>query len=388
VLAPIDLVRRVDGHDVLLPLCTERLARFLQRRAGRGVALSEGEAVTVVVSVLRGTADVLARHPFASGEWWLTDTGKPVFVHGEGPDALMAADLCLAGLGSALPEVADLRARMGSGGAADAVAAGADLAHPRALSAALPELEHALFARSAPEALATTDLTPARARAVGASGEPDDVLAHTGRRRWSSLTRLVDSDLREVVAVGWDALRETRRRRVRARADAAATGGRGRRIAIAAGGAALVAVAVAMLWPSGGSAGAPGAEAGASPTGAAVRGAGISSPGASAPSASPAVQAARSGPTSAIRAMLVLRAACPDDACRDGFLEQPGHRLPAGAVDDAAASVALLDEYGGAAVVRMTSASASGSGRSQLVVVVKSNEKWLVRDVTDAADQP
>ena len=38
---PVDILRRQDGHDVLLPVCTERLEDFLHRRAG-GAELAVG----------------------------------------------------------------------------------------------------------------------------------------------------------------------------------------------------------------------------------------------------------------------------------------------------------------------------------------------------------
>ena len=43
---PLDVLRRSDGHDILLPVCTERLSDFLDRRSGE---LSTGEGVTVAV---------------------------------------------------------------------------------------------------------------------------------------------------------------------------------------------------------------------------------------------------------------------------------------------------------------------------------------------------
>jgi len=90
-----------------------------------------------------------------------------------------------------------------------------------------------------------------------------------------------------------------------------------------------------------------------------------------------------------VQALLAARIACGhDDQCRSALQEDPGAQLPAGAIDNPAASVTLLDDFGGAAVLRVTAAELSGRGRSQLVVAVRTDEKWLIRDVTDAADQP
>jgi hypothetical protein len=99
VLGPDDVHRRRDGHDVALPLCTETLDALLERRAAASDALSGGEVVTLVVSIMRGI-DELRRtvrggvHE-AHGRWWLSDTGRPVFVGGEGPAATTEAERLL-----------------------------------------------------------------------------------------------------------------------------------------------------------------------------------------------------------------------------------------------------------------------------------------------------
>ena len=54
ILGPIDLLRRTDGHDVLLPVCTELLSEFLDRHPD----LTAGEGVTVAVSLLRGVGEI------------------------------------------------------------------------------------------------------------------------------------------------------------------------------------------------------------------------------------------------------------------------------------------------------------------------------------------
>ncbi|MBT8797175.1 hypothetical protein J0P97_03685 [Microbacterium flavum] len=60
--------------------------------------------------------------------------------------------------------------------------------------------------------------------------------------------------------------------------------------------------------------------------------------------------------------------------------------MPNGVVSSgtAAATATLLDEYGGVAVLRIEE-----SGRPpQILVLVTSDGKWLIRDVYDVADQP
>lgn len=89
VAAPVDLVRREHGHDVLLPWCTERVAGFLGRRESAGEPLSPGECSTLLVSLLRALSELGSDdHGAASrGTWWLTDDGRPMFVIGEGDEA-------------------------------------------------------------------------------------------------------------------------------------------------------------------------------------------------------------------------------------------------------------------------------------------------------------
>jgi hypothetical protein len=54
--------------------------------------------------------------------------------------------------------------------------------------------------------------------------------------------------------------------------------------------------------------------------------------------------------------------------------------------------VSLVDEYGDVAVVRVSPASsgatASSSSGERMLVLVRPEEKWLVRDAYDVADQP
>ena len=74
VLAPVDILRRQGGHDVLLPVCTERLEDFL-RAAPAAPSWQSGEAVTLAVSLLRGIGELSATAAAARGVWWLTEAG-------------------------------------------------------------------------------------------------------------------------------------------------------------------------------------------------------------------------------------------------------------------------------------------------------------------------
>ena len=61
--------------------------------------------------------------------------------------------------------------------------------------------------------------------------------------------------------------------------------------------------------------------------------------------------------------------------------------FPGGVVDLAAAerTVTLLDEFGGAAVLRVEASAAPAA--PQLVVIVRAGDRWLLRDVYDVAEQ-
>ena len=92
VAAPLDIVRRSDGHDVLLPWCTERVSSFFGRRAAAEAALTSGETTTLVASILRGLGELTrGEGQEETGEWWLTDDGRPTFVIGAGETARAAA---------------------------------------------------------------------------------------------------------------------------------------------------------------------------------------------------------------------------------------------------------------------------------------------------------
>ncbi|MBQ3358649.1 MAG: hypothetical protein IJG47_07095, partial [Microbacterium sp.] len=72
VAAPLDVVRRRDGHDVLLPWCTERVTSLLARRHVVDEHLSLGECSTLVASVLRGIDELGEPGARESGTWWVT----------------------------------------------------------------------------------------------------------------------------------------------------------------------------------------------------------------------------------------------------------------------------------------------------------------------------
>lgn len=376
VLAPIDILRRPDGHDVLLPVCTERLDEFLRRRAG-GAELCAGEAVTVAVSLLRAIAELSAPGSSVSGTWWLTQAGRPVFATESGDAALVDQTVVhlqeiaagVPGLSAALVDAAEM------------------VAGPRLRARDIERAEAAIFAVAEPLALATTTFGPKRARTRTTHDRADAERAEPAPSSWALvLGRSLDADWADLVSrmttCVWRALRAPRERR--------------RRPWVLAGGIAAVVLIGGLLWPSGG--------AGPATAESQVEGAATPSE-ASAPSPdrdtpdraevesentpADAVSPAASTDLSVIAAdLLTARTACGEEpACLTQVLESPDALFPAGVIDFPAGdrTVTMLDEFGGAAVLR---AEASGADAApQLVVIVRTDQNWLLRDVYDVPEQ-
>jgi hypothetical protein len=377
VVAPIDLVRRPDGHDVALPVIAERLDDFLRRRSV-GAPLSDGECVTLAVSVLRGCAQV-AGHPEVTGEWWLDADGMPLLATDASERGAFAA---AAELLRAVP--ADRRLR----GAWDAAIAA--ITADRVTAVELEDAEDALFAAADAEPLLTTTLSPRRAAEVRAEqllaapvDEPPE------RSAWQRLLGHADSDLADTVSRATTAV--WRRWRTR-------TGSRRAPLLVGGAAAAIVLVGGA-LWPSAGGvatgqhAAPTGAQSAGPPAGRAPTTSGDGASGAADDGGSPPAadgETARATALDAVTATLLdRRAGCGDDqACLAGVLSDPGAELPPGAIDLPAPDrvVTLLDDFGGVAVLRVDAVDGSVAG--QLLVVTRRNGEWLLRDVQDVAQQP
>ncbi len=374
VLAPVDIVRRSDGHDVLLPVCAERLADFLDRRGG--LDLSAGEGVTLAVSLLRGVAE-LSTDAGARGTWWLTDAGRPVFATDTSSSGVhdVTADL-LRRIALDVPALAEVLT-----GAVEALADGRR-------GRVLERAEAALFAVAEPTALATTTFGPKRVRDRSVlESDPLGVGSPPERGPWPlALFRHLDAEWADVVSRAttgvWRAVRTPRPGR--------------RRPWLVAGGLACVIIVGGLLWPTG-------------RTGTATAEPSTPSPAASSepspthtdapPDAEDAVgdvggagaSAAEGAPpdlVSVTGALLTARAACEaEPSCLAGVLETPSSEFPPGVADftEAERSVALLDEFGGAAVLRVEPVGRAGA--PQLVVVVQIDGRWLLRDVYDIAEQ-
>ena len=375
LLGPVDILRRADGHDVLLPVCTERLEEFLARRAG-GAQLTAGECVTVAVSLLRATAELTAAESRVSGTWWLTEAGKPVLATetGQAPHEGQTAEH-LRHLAEQAPVLA-----------AALLDAAAVVAEPRHRTRELERAEAAIFAVADPLALATTTFGPklARDRSI-ADARPGPVDAEPAPPSWVvSLSRHVDADWADLVSrttTGvWRALRAPRTGR--------------RRPWLLAGGIAGVVLVGGLMWPTGG-AGPATAEVPVGPTATPTPSPASAPAGQSGTRTGPGEKTASDPPVdastdlAAITAdLLTARSACgQEESCLGKVQESGGARFPSGVVDLPAdeRTVALLDEFGGAAVLR---AEASGSDATpQLVVIVRTDERWLLRDVYDVPKQ-
>lgn len=447
VAAPFDVVRRRDGHDVLLPWCTERISVFLGRREAVAEPLSAGEVSTLVGSLLRGL-DELRRSPTGSetGEWWLSDQGRPLFVIGAGDDARARA----AKLVDALHRTAVDRmlARL-LAGIRDGLRKDSD--RPGAPQRQLHLWEAELLAIASPRPLRRDSHAPERVRDIemvrSLRAEPigsrrDARAAARGshaRERWSVLRRVILSAAASLQGL-WRAVA----RRMRRDAPAAQAAGndrhdevaparsadsegegavgassRSRRRFLVAGGAAAVILVGGLLWPGGATDDAPAADGSDAVPEATITATAVDSEGESAaesatpsesgsqegippqttPSA-PTGKTTEEGPVQAASRLSSSMRDCAesgDEACHDALI--PGstavHDLLSsgslGAVG-AESEFTLVDEYGDVAVVRITPVGGADDEapppREQLLVLVREEDEWLVRDAYDVADQP
>jgi len=363
VVVPTDIRRSVEGHDAVFPLFVERLMTFLTRR---GPLLSDGERVTIAVSVLRGLReldDAGVTSP-GSGSWWLTDDGRPGFALTGDPatSAERASADVLTELGKGEGGLSSLVERTVA-----SVAGGVDERTAR-------RLEDEWFDAASPEALVTVGFGPRSAAAaiaparadvtadLAASEEPD------GAGVLVNLGRYVDGGLAETIGATVERVRRTM------------TGARSRRSTLLfAGAAAGAVVAIGLLWPVGAEepATAP-VDQGATPASTAT----------TSPVPAAAVGVAANDDLAVVTAALLeARIRCDDDPeCLAGVYWSPITSVPPGAVDlDASVrDVEVLDDFGGVAVLRVSGPEAP----DQVVVIARRDDSWLLRDVHDVAQQP
>lgn len=380
LLAPRDIVRTPSGHAALFPLCAERLIDVVRRRADDRDPLSAGEALTVAVSVLRGHLDAETVSGSAEGSWWLTDDGRPVLA------------LRSTGVSESAEILRLLAARFPSWGEVfgDVLAA---LGRERLSDRDAGSLEERMFALAQPQPLriratrgspAMRDADPGvsarpvatrmgtRAAARAAAGEAP------GQGLLRRISTLMDRDLGDAVSKAttgvWRAARERGPR------------SRRRGLVIAAGASAVV-LAIGLSWPSD-----------TEPPSAAEPVATVSQTAPSAPlpqpsdaaSTAPAAAAAATDLVALTDGLLTSRAACGSDPqCLESVMADPVRALPPGPSDlpSSARTVTFLDDLGGAAVLRVDG-HATAEAASQLVIIVKIGERWLIRDIHDAGATP
>ncbi|WP_349427492.1 hypothetical protein [Microbacterium sp. LWS13-1.2] len=374
VLAPLDIRRRPDGHDVALPVCVERLEEFVGRRAAR-MPLSTGEAVTLGVSVLRGCAQI-AGSPQMTGDWWLDGAGRPVLATDSSPRPAREA------AAAALERVSvEASAQRTWRTAVNAVTA--ERISVRELEAA----EEALFAIATPEPLSTVSLSP---RSAVEGGVRRQEPAHAGvalqdepapPSMWQSLVAGVDNDFADTVSRATTAAWRRLRRSERVGKPAS------RRAPWLVGGAVAAAVlAGGALWPTAGGVATENPTDVVTPTPSGTERASDDTP--TSPGDAPTDAGSPADLAQVAGALLDARLACGNASDCLASVVVDAVSLPGGTVDLPATerTLTLLDDFGDIAVLRVD--AADGTRPSQMIVILRRDEKWLLRDVSDVAQQP
>jgi hypothetical protein len=376
LLAPLEIERSREGHRVALAHCTARLS-------ARTAGATPGAMVTIAVSILRAAGEATELGA-VKGSWWVTDEERPVLVLlGDRPWRTSAAELLDELIAQASGDMAAaLTAVRDAVDPADARMAGATRFSARAQSA-----EDRLFELAEAEALCAADASTAPRRAAVGPPDEEDPAAFLPTLR-ATAQRLLDPSLVERLRrmIPSPGQREPR------------SSGRRVRPALVGALAAAAVVAGGLLWPAS-DAGSHAdvvdadmtAPARASPAAtdpaadaSSVAAEGDGAAGATGPAvAASAAPSAADDPVDAAGAVLDLLAGCASP-CADAQ-EDPTRTFPPGVATSAATrTLTLLDEYGGVAAVRVDAPEQP----SQIVVIVRMDEKWLVRDIYDVADQP
>ncbi|MDE0545456.1 hypothetical protein [Microbacterium sp. C7(2022)] len=374
LMGALDVARRPDGHDAILPACSERVTEFIARRRSAGADLSDGERVTLAISVLRAAAELSDAAKDSAGpiqqpqgEWWITDDGKPLLATAVGSQG--AFDAC--------NEVLTLIAHQHD----HRWARGTEAVSPATRPYEFEEREAQVFAIANPCALASSPLTPVN---YAADAPPDAPAPAAHRAPPDPPTSLLHRFLRHIDNDVADAV--SRATTAVWRAGARPTARRAGAPWLVAAVVALVIVGVGWLWPEP----APLAQA----------------EGLDEPTVEPAVDhvdadastGSKASPSGAdpgtdlvAEAEALVRAflACEEDErCRDAVSTRQGLAIPRGSTltGSAREDLVVVDDFGGVAVLR---ADAAGDDQAaQIVVIERTDEKWLLRDVYDAAQQP
>jgi len=362
LLAPIDVLRRGDGHDAVISDLREPCSRTVGVRDEGDAGWMRGEAVTCVVSMLRGVSEAAARDLEGDetvGGWWITVDGRPVFAFAQGATE-----------GSPIVEATiDLLKRIQSACDDRVIARVIDdaldaVGRPSTLMRRAEEIEEALFEAAAPQPIAASAVKrPARRvpRAIDVAEETDGGMIAKIR---DAVERHLDARVGEAVSGvlrsigGW-------RKRDGMQAGRQAVPEKkhhGRALVIGLAAASVV-LAAGMLWPA-----EEGSTAETPPV--PTRSATVSP----SPSATLTPAAMTTDPVEAASAVLAEWASCEADCDVALGIER------AGAVAAADPSIAIVDDYG--EVVLLT-VRAEGEN-DQLLVLERGRERWRVRDVFDA----
>lgn len=365
LLSPLDVVRRPDGHDALLPVC-RRLDRMLSDRVSAGERLPAGEAVTLALSLLRGLREA-GDHARLSGSWWVDAGGRPVLAIGDGAgeaDARTATRRCLE-LSGASP--------------ADPVWAPvfADLERTRSSAREIRAVEDGLFAIAEPQPLSHPGTAPRPMTSVRPERDTAGIVEDASPRMLASWARFLDADLADLFS-RWttEVWRRTRLPQ------------RSRRLPVVLAGVTGAGVlAAGLLWPAAGAA--TSGDAPAATTDTVASDAPADAPRESAPVTSPTPDGATGAADmpSTADSLIQSRLTCAvDPSCLSGVVLDPSTVFPSGAIDAPSTErrITLLDDLGGVAVLRL---DVDGHA-PQLVVLALRDGKWLLRDVHDVPQQP
>ncbi len=411
VCGVIDLRRRVDGQDALLPWCTQRVETFIGRRRIADVPLSAGEIGTLVASLLRGARELTDGSETAAGDWWLTGDGRPLFVHGDGGDARARTASLVERVVGHTNDRATIRVLE------EIVAALRDRRHHADDDM---RWEEHLFTVAAPRALRLDVFAPEKAADLP-SRRPTHPEADVSR---SSFRRTRGFSERSRIRLMLDALRTELRERseglvsrlsrggkeeepARNRTPARSEGERRvpgvrrspkrsrRRPLILAGSLAAVVLIVGLMWPEGSEPDPASAAQGTRESAAPDRSTAADTT--TVPETDPVATLSAPPPDAedalgvvpvllnAVAACAETRAESCPDALADG-LGVPVDGLVAQGVG--ASTVTLVDDYGDVAVVKLAPVDADSTAREQMLVLERREQKWLVRDIYDVAHQP
>ncbi|WP_429460224.1 hypothetical protein [Microbacterium sp. ZKA21] len=388
VAAPTDIARFASGHGAIMPWCTARVSTFLARRTAAEAPLEPGELGTLVLSMLRGLREIADRaDPDLAGQWWLTEAGRPLCVPGGSATARSAVvDI----ISSAQSACADRALRRMLLGIQESIAAGMPT------TARVRGWERELLEFAAPRALRVDEHAPQSARDASIAqiraGTQDTPARRRVRSRQSPLPSLIAERLARTAARIPHRLPS---RPAGARTDGSKRHAPRRRILLIAGGSAAAVLCAGALWPGEEPTSSQAAESAlvgaATPT--------VTPPATPAPDASVAPSTA--GPeettgdapsgaddpaatTTVVLAALDACVSAADEECAGAIAAGSSARASQVLRSEAAGDPVLVDDYGDLAVIRL----GSDPAHEQMLVLVRQDEKWLVRDVYDVADQP